>query len=125
MGTGSSAGPVEGQGGCEPCEPAIEIDGNEESMDIVASRYAIQSRLGAGGMGVVYKALDSRLQRIVALKLITSRAVDRGALPRFRREAELIASVNSPHIVPVYDTGDSRRGPYIAMVYCPANGSGN
>ncbi len=85
----------------------------------IAGRYQVQSKLGSGGMGVVYRAVDARLQRDVALKMLSQAAArDVGLLARFRREAALIASMNSPYVVRVYDTGDSTTGPYIAMEYC-------
>ena len=85
----------------------------------VVGRYQVQSKLGSGGMGVVYRAVDARLQRDVALKMLSQAAArDVGLLARFWREAALIASMNSPYVVRVYDTGDSTTGPYIAMEYC-------
>ena len=82
-------------------------------------RYALQEKIGTGGMGVVYKALDKRLQRVVALKQLTGEGARHPtALMRFEREARLVAQLNHPHIVPIFDTDQADAGPYIAMEYC-------
>ena len=83
-------------------------------------RFTTQSKIGCGGMGEVYLAVDNRLKRIVALKRLTDRAAQHGgARARFAREAELIAQLNDPHVVPIFDTGEETGIPYIAMEYCP------
>jgi Tol biopolymer transport system component len=80
--------------------------------------YQIQSLLGQGGMGVVYKAIDTRLNRTVALKLLTSGSV---AAPqqrrRFMQEAQAASALNHPNIVTIYDVGSSDDSDYIAMEY--------
>jgi serine/threonine protein kinase len=68
--------------------------------------YEILSAIGAGGMGEVYKARDTRLDRIVAIKVLPTHLADRSELrERFEREAKTIASLNHPHICTLYDTG--------------------
>src|SRR6266536_5957720 len=62
--------------------------------------YEILAALGAGGMGEVYKARDTRLDRVVAIKQLTPQHGD-----RFQREARAIAALNHPHICQVYDVG--------------------
>jgi serine/threonine protein kinase len=65
--------------------------------------YEIVSPLGAGGMGEVYRARDSKLQREVAIKVLPDHlAADRERLARFEREAQVLASLNHPHIAQIY-----------------------
>jgi WD40 repeat protein len=80
--------------------------------------YEILAELGRGGMGVVYKARQTGLNRTVALKMIgPGTAANPDALSRFRSEAEVIARLQQPNIVQVYDIGTSPDGPYFAMEY--------
>ena len=71
--------------------------------------YEIQSALGAGGMGEVYRARDTRLKRDVALKILSeASAADRDRVARFQREAELLASLNHPNIAAIYEVEEQR-----------------
>ena len=80
--------------------------------------YRIESLLGRGGMGVVYLARDPRLDRPVALKLLTPElAGDERFRERFERESRLAASIDHAGIVPVYEAGDADGVTYIAMRY--------
>jgi YVTN family beta-propeller protein len=80
--------------------------------------YRIEARIGRGGMSVVYRAEDLRLKRKVALKLLAPElAEDERFRERFLRESELAASLDHPHIVPIYDAGEHQGQLYIAMRY--------
>ncbi|MGA7568161.1 MAG: protein kinase [Terriglobales bacterium] len=76
--------------------------------------YEIQSLLGSGGMGEVYRALDSRLSRVVAIKVLpASYSADAGRLQRFVQEARSAAALNHPNILSIFDIGEERGAPYI------------
>ncbi len=80
--------------------------------------YTIQSKLGEGGMARVYKGYHARLRREVAIKVILSQIADKeGFKARFEREAQLIASLQHPNIVAVYDFGDIGHITYLVMQY--------
>ena len=86
-------------------------------------RYHIIEQLGQGGMAVVYKAFDARLEREVAIKLIRKGqfGIDYqdNMLKRFVREARSLAKMMHPNIVPIYDDGDYEGSPYLVMAYIP------
>src|SRR5450755_1501580 len=76
--------------------------------------YEIQSLLGAGGMGEVYRARDSRLDRTVAIKVLpASFSADRDRLQRFAQEARAAAALNHPNILSIFDIGDEHGSPYV------------
>src|SRR5262245_2804884 len=82
--------------------------------------FELLEELGRGGMGVVYKAWQSGLNRVVALKMIPARALaDPDAVNRFRREAETVARLQHPNIVSVHEVGEHEGQPFLVMEYVP------
>src|SRR6266481_4052829 len=81
-------------------------------------RYEIRSAIGAGGMGEVYLAEDTRLHRKVALKILPAYlASDRNRMHRFNQEAMAAAALNHPHIAHIYEIGQAIEVHFIAMEY--------
>src|SRR5438105_10954394 len=80
--------------------------------------YEIQSAIGAGGMGQVYKATDTRLNRTVAIKVLNPQlAADPQFRERFDREAKIISQLDHPHICSLYDVGEQDGTSFLVMQY--------
>ena len=95
-----------------------KLDGRSKTMSLVAGtklgRYEIRSKLGAGGMGEVYRARDERLNREVAIKVLPiSFSADKDRLARFEQEAQAASALNHPNILVVYDVGTNDGAPYV------------
>jgi serine/threonine-protein kinase len=93
------------------------VDEGRPVTELVGGRYALDEVIGHGGMGEVWRGHDTRLDRVVAVKLLrTDLARDPAFQARFRREAQAAASLEAPNVVSVYDTGEDARGvPWIVM----------
>src|SRR5678816_530978 len=77
-------------------------------------RYEIRSKLGAGGMGEVYRARDEKLNRDVAIKVLPAAlSDDTDRLHRFEQEAQAAGALNHPNILVIYDVGTNERAPYV------------
>jgi serine/threonine protein kinase/Tol biopolymer transport system component len=79
--------------------------------------YRIEALIGRGGTGVVYRALDTKLRRPVAVKFLSDRLADAAARRRFQREARMASSLNHPHIVTVYDAGEFEGRQYLVTEF--------
>jgi serine/threonine-protein kinase len=86
--------------------------------ELLFGSYLILDRLGAGGMGTVFKARHARMKRLVALKLLTREAAGQGTFARrFQREVETIAQLSHPNIVMAFDAGEAEAGLFLVMEF--------
>jgi serine/threonine protein kinase len=103
----------------DPLERALETEALTAPLASGAQvgQYRIESAIGAGGMGVVFRAYDTKLQRPVAIKFLSDDLADAAARRRFQREAQMASSLNHPHILTVYDAGEFQGRQYLATEF--------
>jgi tetratricopeptide (TPR) repeat protein len=88
----------------------------------LSDRYRLVRVIGRGGMGVVYEARDERLDRLVAVKILSVPTIDDRTRERFLREARAAAALNHPNVVAVHDAGEASGWPYLVMELVPGRG---
>src|SRR5215472_8413632 len=91
----------------------------EFSPNTLVGVYRIEERIGAGGMGVVYRATDTKLGRSVALKVIRAELLHEEGLARFEREARVLASLNHPRIAAIHGIEESGGTQFLVLEYVP------
>src|SRR5690242_21842366 len=91
--------------------------GRRMSPGIQIGGYRLESSVGEGGMGTVYRALDTKLNRPVAIKFLSDELADAAARRRFQREAQMASSLNHPHILTVHDIGEFEGRQYIVTEF--------
>ncbi|MEM6294019.1 MAG: protein kinase [Myxococcota bacterium] len=100
---------------CPVCSAIIGATYQRPGELSVIGRYEIREELGRGGMGRVLEAWDPSLNRLVAIKVILSTALSSTSRERFTREAETLAALQHPNVIPVYDVGEIDDAPYFVM----------
>ena len=109
--------------GIFPGEPG-SVPASLAARSLVAG-YRLEEQVGAGGMAVVYRAWDERLQRYVALKVLApGLAADEEFRHRFIRESRAAAAIDDPHIIPVFEAGEADGMLFIAMRHVPGGDVG-
>jgi serine/threonine protein kinase len=99
-------------------EPRMTESLDERVLDAIGDHYELEEEIGRGGMSVVYRARDRRLNRVVAIKVLPPElAYDPAIRTRFTREAQTSARLAHPHIVPIYDVGDRDGIAYFVMAF--------
>src|ERR1700704_3697227 len=84
---------------------------------ILIGSYRLGTRRGEGGMGTVYRAVDTKLNRPVAIKFLSDELADAAARRRFQREAQMASSLNHPHILTVHDIGEYEGRQYLVTEF--------
>ena len=104
--------------GVPPAQPEINTGKTPVPHDIELEGYQILEELGQGGMGAVYKALHTKLDRVVAIKILSrTRSGDDRAIARFEREMKAVGRFDHPHIVRAYDAREIERHPVLIMEF--------
>src|SRR5689334_12279546 len=98
-------------------EWSIKSESNRLVAGTQIGSYRLESQLGQGGMGTVYRAFDAKLNRPVAIKFLSDDLADAAARRRFQREAQMASSLNHPHIVTVYDVGEFEGKQYLVTEF--------
>jgi serine/threonine protein kinase len=114
------AAPLTGARGTTPSKASVSPEPSNvlAAGTVVAGKYRILGMIGRGGMGVVYKAEDLKLQRSVALKFLPEElAYDRLAVERFQREARAASALNHPHICTIFDIDEHEGQHFIALEF--------
>jgi serine/threonine protein kinase len=100
------------------------LSGETQILDVKSGAtfgpYRMESKLGAGGMGEVYRAVDTRLNRPVAIKFLSAKVWEPSARRRFQQEARTVSSLNHPHILTVYEAGEAGDRQYIVSEFMDA-----
>jgi len=113
----SSHGPIERPAWVKHADMSDDSEIAALPAGVQIGAYRIEAPLGAGGMGVVYKAIDTKLNRYVAVKLVSNAVADAAVRRRFQREAQMASSLNHPHIVTVHDVGEFADCQYLVMEF--------
>jgi TolB-like protein/Flp pilus assembly protein TadD len=109
-------------GTCPRCLIAAFAEEDKEGIEFVPG-FVVQEEIAHGGMGIVYRAVQSKTGRVVALKMILPHLLDSpNVRARFRAEVESVAKLDHPNVLPIYEAGENRGVPYLAMKFV-ASGS--
>src|SRR5688500_14129159 len=104
----------------EPVGPPTDPDLRAHVERVLAATYELDREIGRGGMGIVYKARDRRLKRLVAIKVLPPELAFRGEIrSRFLKEAETAAQLSHPNIVPIYSVDERDGLVYFVMAFVP------
>src|SRR3954465_3646768 len=106
----------------DPLATAADDELRAHVQRALSAHYELDCEIGRGGMGIVYRAKDRRLKRIVAIKVLPPELAFRGEIKtRFLREAETAAQLNHPNIVDIYSVDESQGLVFFVMAYIPGD----
>ena len=109
----------------DPRGDGVQHDPLPVALGTTIGTYRLESILGRGGMGVVFRALDTKLNRPVSVKFLSDTLADAAGRRRFQREAQMASSLNHPHILTVYDAGEVAGRQYLVTEYIDGGTLGN